>query len=62
VDLSGEVRGELHSRELAALATRDDTGYVPNLPFAWSAVAHNGLVFASDFNSGLWIARIVSGR
>lgn len=59
VDLSGEVRGELHSRELAVLATRDSAGYVPNLSFAWSAVAHNGLVFASDFNSGLWIARVV---
>ena len=61
VDLSGEVRGELHSRELAALATTDSAAYLPNLPFAWSVVSHNGLVFASDFNSGLWIARVVPG-
>jgi hypothetical protein len=59
VDLSGEIRGDLRSRELAALATGDSAAYLPNLPFAWSVVPHNGLVFASDFNSGLWIARIV---
>ena len=59
VDLSGEVRGELRSRELAALATTDATAYLPNLAFAWSVAAHNGLVFATDFNSGLWIARVV---
>jgi len=53
------VRGELRSRELAALATTDAAAYLPNLAFAWSVATHNGLVFATDFNSGLWIARVV---
>jgi hypothetical protein len=59
VDLSGEPRGELRSRELAALPTSDAAAYLPNLPFAWSVVPHRGLVFASDFNSGVWIVRMV---
>jgi hypothetical protein len=28
-------------------------------PFTWSPRLHNGLVFASDFNSGLWVTRLV---
>jgi hypothetical protein len=61
VDLSGELRGELRGRELADLATTDSAGYLPNLPFAWSVVPHNGLLFATDFNSGLWIVRLEPG-
>lgn len=59
VDLSGEVRGVLRGRELASLATADSAAYLPNLPFAWGVVPHRGLVYATDFNSGLWIARVV---
>ena len=58
VDLSGEIRGELRGRELAALATTDSAAYLRDLPFAWSVVPYRGLVFATDFNSGLWIARL----
>jgi hypothetical protein len=59
VDVSGELRGDLRGRELAAVATTDAQAAVRDFPFAWAAVPHNGLVFATDFNSGLWIARLV---
>jgi hypothetical protein len=58
VDISGELRGMLRGREIAALETLDERTAVPNVPFAWAVVPHNGLVFATDFNSGLWIARV----
>ena len=59
VDVSGDLRGNLRSREVAALLTADERAFARDLPFTWAAVPHNGLVFATDFNSGLWIARVV---
>lgn len=59
VDVSGELHGDLRGRELAAITTTDAHAAVPDFPFAWAAMPHNGLVFATDFNSGLWIARLV---
>jgi hypothetical protein len=61
VDLSGDLRGELHGRELASYETQDAVAGVPNVPFAWAAVPHGGLVYVTDFNSGLWILRLVPG-
>jgi hypothetical protein len=61
VDVSGTLSGELRGRELASLSTTDAQAAVRDFPFAWAALPHNGLVFASDFNSGLWIARLVPG-
>ncbi|HET7233597.1 MAG TPA: hypothetical protein VFJ16_26530 [Longimicrobium sp.] len=61
VDVSGQLSGDLRNREIASLSTTDEQTAVRNFPFAWAAVPHNGLVFASDFNSGLWIARLVPG-
>jgi hypothetical protein len=61
VDVSGNLNGDLHDREIASIVTSDGHTAVPDFPFAWAAVPHNGLVFASDFNSGLWIARLVPG-
>jgi hypothetical protein len=62
VDVSGDLRGRVQRRELAILATGDPQGFVPNLTFTWAAMPHNGLVFATDFNSGLWVTRLVPGR
>jgi len=62
LDVSGELRGRITRRELAVLATADPQGFVPNLTFTWAAMPHNGLVFATDFNSGLWVARLVPGE
>ena len=59
VDVSGDLRGDLRGRELASLATTDQQAAVRDFPFAWAAMPHNGLVYATDFNSGLWIARLV---
>jgi hypothetical protein len=61
VDVSGNLTGELHNREIASITTSDAQAAVRDFPFAWAAVPHNGLVFASDFNSGLWIVRLVPG-
>jgi hypothetical protein len=61
VDVSGTLEGDLRAqgREVAALATVDADGFRTNRPFTWSPRLHNGLVFASDFNTGLWITRLV---
>lgn len=59
LDVSGELRGRIQRREVAVIATADERGFVPNLTFTWAAMPHNGLVFATDFNSGLWVTRLV---
>lgn len=61
LDVSGELRGDLGSqgREIAVLRTGDERGYVRDRPFTWGVMVHEGLVYASDFNSGLWVARLV---
>lgn len=61
VDVSGRLSGDIRGREIAAFATTDAQAAVRDFPFAWAAVPHNGLVYASDFNSGLWITRLVPG-
>lgn len=62
LDVSGDLRGSLANREVAALSTAasDSTqAVVPNLPMAWGAMWAGGLVYASDLNSGLWVTRLV---
>jgi hypothetical protein len=60
VDVSGELRGDLYrqGREIARLWTGDPKGWRPNLPFAWGAQPHRGLIYFNDINSGIWIARL----
>lgn len=60
VDVSGELRGDLYrqGREIGRLWTADPQGFRPNLPFAWGAQPHNGLIYFNDINSGLWIVKI----
>jgi hypothetical protein len=60
IDVSGRLEGDLRAqgREIAALSTVDDNAFRTDRPFTWSPRLHNGLVFASDFNSGLWITRL----
>ncbi|HEU5262382.1 MAG TPA: Ig-like domain-containing protein [Gemmatimonadales bacterium] len=60
IDLSGELRGDLvaQGRELAAYYPIDVKGKIPNWPFVWGPQVHNGLVYASDFNAGLWIVKL----
>lgn len=63
VDISGTLRGDLGhgGREIAALATSDEQAYVQNRPFTWGAMPHQGLIFAADHTSGLWVARLIRG-
>jgi hypothetical protein len=60
VDLSGELMGDLRKqgREIAWIIPNDPKGYVPNAPFTWGAQVHKGHVFYSDWNSGLWSAKV----
>lgn len=64
LDVSGELRGDLYrqGREIAHLWTGSSEGYRPNLPFAWGAQPHNGLIFFNDINSGIWIAKLGGPR
>ncbi|MDQ3389009.1 MAG: hypothetical protein M3483_05835 [Gemmatimonadota bacterium] len=58
VDISGTLQGNLRGREIASLRTADGRGIPPERPFAWGVQGHEGYVFASDFNSGLWVTRL----
>ena len=64
LDVSGELRGELYNqgREIAHIWTGDSKGYRPNLPFAWGAYPHNGLIYVNDVHSGLRIYRLGKPR
>lgn len=61
VDVSGELQGDLRAqgRELAVLATSDEDAFMDDAPFAWGPQLFQGLMFVSDFNSGLWVTRAV---
>lgn len=60
LDVSGELQGDLRAqgRVVGSLYTGSLEGYRPNMALAWSAIPHKGYVFASDINSGLWVARV----
>lgn len=60
VDVSGELRGDLYrqGREVARIWTGDPEGFRANLPLAWGAQPHNGLIYFNDINSGLWIVKL----
>jgi hypothetical protein len=60
LDVSGTLRGDLglQGREIAALPTTDARAFVPDRPLTWGPQVYNGLVYASDHTSGLWILRL----
>ena len=60
VDISGELMGDLRKqgREMGWIIPNDPKGYVPNAPFTWGAQLHKGHIFYSDWNSGLWSAKM----
>ena len=60
IDVSGELRGrlDLQGRELGVVWTGHPEGKIPNEPMVWGAQPHNGVVYATDMNSGLWVARL----
>ncbi len=62
LDVSGELRGDLYAqgREVDRFATTAPEGVVlPNVPFAGTVMLYKGLIWTVDFNSGLWIHRMV---
>ena len=60
VDVSGELRGDLYrqGREVGRIWTGDPEGFRANLPLAWGAQPHKGLIYFNDINSGLWIVKL----
>ena len=61
VDVSGELRGNLYrqGREMARLWTGDAKGFRPNIPFAWGAQPHEGLIYFNDIHTGIWATKVV---
>jgi hypothetical protein len=61
LDLTGELKGDLlgQGREIAWLPTADSLGVRPFRPMTRGVTARNGLLYALDANSGLWILRLV---
>ena len=59
VDVSGELRGNLYrqGREMARLWTGDAKGFRPNIPFAWGAQPHDGLIYFNDIHTGIWVTK-----
>jgi hypothetical protein len=62
VDVSGELMGDLYKqgREIGWFHSNDPEGYVKNATMVWGAQPYKGLVYFSDFNSGLWAVRLVN--
>jgi len=60
VDVSGELMGNLadQRREIAVFKPYDPDGYTPNAPFVMNAMPWKGHVLFTDFNSGLWAAKL----
>jgi hypothetical protein len=60
LDVSGELRGDLgaQGRVIGSVYTGSLEGYRPNMALAWSAIPHRGHIFASDVNTGLWVAQV----
>lgn len=64
VDVSGELLGNLadQNREIAVFKPYDPKGFTPNAAFVMNAMPWKGHVLFTDFNSGLWAARLEPKR
>jgi hypothetical protein len=60
VDVSGELLGNLadQGREIAVFKPYDPKGFTPNAAFVMNAMPWKGHVLFTDFNSGLWAAKL----
>jgi hypothetical protein len=60
VDVSGELMGNLvdQGREIAVFKSYDPDGYTANAPFVMNAMPWKGKILFTDFNSGLWAAKL----
>jgi hypothetical protein len=64
VDVSGELRGDLYAqgREIGSIWAASPRGFRPNIPMTWGAQPHKGHVYATDMNSGVWVAKLTPKR
>ena len=64
VDVSGELLGNLHDqgREIAVFKPYDPKGFTANAPFVMNAMPWKGYTLFTDFNSGLWSAKLEPKR
>ena len=60
VDVSGELLGNLaeQGREIAVFKPMDPKAYTANAPFVMNAMPWKGHTLFTDFNSGLWAAKL----
>jgi len=60
VDVSGELMGNLadQRREIAVFKPIDPQAFTANAPFVMNAMPWKGRVLFTDFNSGLWAAKL----
>jgi len=60
VDISGDLMGDLYEqgREIGWFLPTHHEGVVPNAPMTWGPQPHKGVVFFSDWNSGLWAVKV----
>jgi hypothetical protein len=60
VDVSGELLGNLanQNREIAVFKSFDPKGLTSNASFVMNAMPWKGRVLFTDFNSGLWAAKL----
>ncbi len=60
VDVSGELMGNLaeQRREIAVFKPIDPKAFTANAPFVMNAMPWKGRVIFTDFNSGLWAAKL----
>ena len=60
VDVSGELLGNLvdQKREIAVFKPYDPKAFTANAPFVMNAMPWKGHVLFTDFNSGLWAAKV----
>ncbi len=60
VDVSGELMGNIaeQRREIAVFKPMDPKAFTANAPFVMNAMPWKGRVLFTDFNSGLWAAKL----
>ena len=60
VDVSGELLANIaeQRREIAVFKPYDPKGFTANAPFVMNAMPWKGQVLFTDFNSGLWAAKL----
>lgn len=60
VDLSGELMGDLYQqgREIAMFLPAAKNAAIPNAPFTWGPQPYKGMIFLSDWSSGIWCVKL----